>query len=667
MILQEYRVQNFRSIADETLRCDSLTALVGTNGAGKSSFLKALSFFYEPAPKITPEDFYNKDVSSPIVVSVTFKDLNAEATALFSNYIQNGTLTVEKIASWENGRLLIKYHGATLQNPDFVAIRQAASAGDKKSAYAALRTQPSYSGLANWTNQATALESLKNWEEANPLTCVRTRDDGQFFGFAEVAQGYLGKYTRFLFIPAIKDASAEALDNRGSIITTLMDLVVRSVIANREAVKALKATTQQKYEEVMNPDALPELKDLERTMTETLKIFAPETSISMQWTPLEEINLPMPKADVKLVEDGYLSPVSCTGHGLQRAFILTLLQHLACAKTEAPVTTDGSASPVSLPNFILAIEEPELYQHPSRQRYLAKILAQLSTGITPGVADHTQILYCTHSPLFVGIDRLDQVRVIRKKCNGTGNPKISQVISTSLDMVAEKLWENEDPRPDEKFTGATLLPRLKAIMTPWMNEGFFADVVVLVEGEDDRAALLGVANAKEVDFEGNGISVIPCGGKTNLDRPYVIFSQLGIPIYAIWDGDSGRGETRGNCPACGRALDSRPDPRDNRKLLRLLGEDETDWPSNVAENFACFPVDLETTLRAQIGGDIFDECLNECQLEWDIKKRKIAIKNPNVIQSLICKAHAHGHTCVDIENIIGRISALKNGLRLIVG
>ena len=26
----------------------------------------------------------------------------------------------------------------------------------------------------------------------------------------------------------------------------------------------------------------------------------------------------------------------------------------------------------------------------------------------------------------------------------------------------------------------TLRPRLQALMTPWMNEGFFADVVVLV-------------------------------------------------------------------------------------------------------------------------------------------------------------------------------------------
>ena len=42
MILESVRVQNFRSIKDATLYCDKLTALVGANGSGKSSFLKAI-------------------------------------------------------------------------------------------------------------------------------------------------------------------------------------------------------------------------------------------------------------------------------------------------------------------------------------------------------------------------------------------------------------------------------------------------------------------------------------------------------------------------------------------------------------------------------------------------------------------------------------------------
>lgn len=46
MIIESIHVQNFRSIHDEILTCDNLTALIGPNGSGKSAFLKALQIFY---------------------------------------------------------------------------------------------------------------------------------------------------------------------------------------------------------------------------------------------------------------------------------------------------------------------------------------------------------------------------------------------------------------------------------------------------------------------------------------------------------------------------------------------------------------------------------------------------------------------------------------------
>ena len=63
MIIESLQVINFRSILSETLQCENLTALVGANGAGKSSLLKALDLFYNPTPKVDQEDFYNGDNS----------------------------------------------------------------------------------------------------------------------------------------------------------------------------------------------------------------------------------------------------------------------------------------------------------------------------------------------------------------------------------------------------------------------------------------------------------------------------------------------------------------------------------------------------------------------------------------------------------------------------
>ena len=71
MLIKEVRVKNFRSILDESLPCESLTALVGRNGAGKSAFLSALELFYGASSVVTPEDFYAGDTSEDIEIEVT--------------------------------------------------------------------------------------------------------------------------------------------------------------------------------------------------------------------------------------------------------------------------------------------------------------------------------------------------------------------------------------------------------------------------------------------------------------------------------------------------------------------------------------------------------------------------------------------------------------------
>jgi putative ATP-dependent endonuclease of OLD family len=654
MIIKSVHIKNFRSILDETLHCEPLIALVGANGAGKSSLLRSIDLFYNPVPRIDVDDFYNGETGQEIVIIVTFTGLNQEAKDLFGSYIQGENLTVERLFTWEDGKVSWKYHGASLQNPIFQPIRDGLAVKDRgktaKEAYDRVRATPGYTLLPAWTNLSTVQENLKNWEAEHPEQWTRQRDDGQFFGFKEVAQGYMGKFTRLLLIPAVRDASEDSAEGK-TVFSALMDLVVRSVIVKKTSFLNLKEETQRKYKEIMDPSNLIELSSLAEKMTKTLETFVPNTRVDLEWLKTLDVDFPPPQANVKLVEDGYSSTITRTGHGLQRAFILTMVQHLAIAQA-APTTTPGQGVQGSaettrepmFPDLIIAIEEPELYQHPNRQRHLAKILLQLATGKTPGVADKTQIIYATHSPLFVGIDRINQIRLLRKYQSEGGKPRVTKIISTDLDTVAETVWEAEGAI-GEKYTGKTLLPRLQAIMTPWMNEGFFADVAVLVEGEDDRAAILGTAKgAKGLELESDGFSVIPCGGKTCIDRPAAIFQQLGIPIYIIWDSDKGNSKAK---------------PKDNHRLLRLMKQKEEDWPSKVEENFACFEENLEKTLCDEIGAEYFEECLTQCRDGFCIPEKEHAIKNPTVIATIIQKAQEQGRTSKTLNSILGKITALK--------
>ncbi len=621
--------------------------MVGPNGVGKSAFLRALELFYEVSPRITIEDFFGRDMSAELVITVTYEGLSHDARMLFARYVVGDQLTIERVfRSADGGKIINQFCGALPRHAAFRDVRDGLEVKDRgktaRAAYDALRQAPAYSALPDWSTLGEVPEVLAAWERANLSLCVRERDDGKFFGLSEPAPGHLGRFTHLLYVPAVREASTDASDVRGSVLTALMDLVVRAALTDKEDYRRLHDRTQVLYRRVMDPLKLTELKDLAEKLSSTLRIYVPEAAIELTWRALGEVVLPLPSADVQLVEGEYNTSVERTGHGLQRAFIMTMLQQLTLLRT-APSGDLESGMDRSVPNLVLAIEEPELYQHPSRQRHFAKTLRRLSSEGGNGDVGYTQIVCATHSPLFVSIERIDEIRLLRKEVPAPGLPKATTVVSTSLDDLADTLWRG-DGEPTPRYTGATLLPRMKQIMTPWVNEGFFADVVVLVEGEDDRAAVLATAQIMNLDLDGGGFAVLPVGGKTSLDRPFAAFTALGIPTYVIWDGDKGKKDAR---------------PSDNRRLLRLLGQPEIDWPCEVGERFASFENDLDTTMVTEIGSDVYELHLTQCQVEFAIPKRDQALKNPAVVARLLETASQEGRECVTLNKIVKQIARLK--------
>jgi predicted ATP-dependent endonuclease of OLD family len=174
-----------------------------------------------------------------------------------------------------------------------------------------------------------------------------------------------------------------------------------------------------------------------------------------------------------------------------------------------------------------------------------------------------------------------------------------------------------------------------------MSEAFFADVVVLVEGEGDRAAILGAALARSQDFESMGIAVIPCGGKASMDRPALIFKGLGIPTYLVWDGDK----------------DDAKGIRSNRILQRIVGCDPVDYPSRIEETFTCFQTKLETMLREELGSN-YEKGFDNCMHEFGYKDRGQAEKNPRVLAEVIGRAAASQRTSSSLNAIVDHVLEL---------
>ena len=121
------------------------------------------------------------------------------------------------------------------------------------------------------------------------------------------------------------------------------------------------------------------------------------------------------------------------------------------------------------------------------------------------------------------------------------------------------------------------------------------------------------------------------------------FRGLGIPIYTVWDSDKGNDD---------------PKPEVNRRLLKLVGETLDDWPCGVYPTYACFERDLDTTLKAEIGSDLYGSLVGKFKSEFGYATKEQSRKSPMVIQRVIEESRDQGKISATLEEIVLRIVEL---------
>ena len=162
-------------------------------------------------------------------------------------------------------------------------------------------------------------------------------------------------------------------------------------------------------------------------------------------------------------------------------------------------------------------------------------------------------------------------------------------------------------------------------MTPWTNEGFFANIIVLVKGEGERAVLLGAAKALNVELDGKGISVIPCSGKQQVLKAAAIFRSFDLPTYTIWDCDEGKSDAH---------------PEYNHALFRLHEALVEDFYDRVENNYACFRKNLDAKLAQMIPN--FNTLLLDLREQYGYESNDVAKKNPVVVEEMLRESFRAG-------------------------
>lgn len=389
-MLTRLKVQNYRCLEDVDIPFNSLTALVGPNGSGKTSVLRALScLFGEAWPSLRsfriPQDFTQFDTRRPIEITGWFEPA----------YIHEDALK--------------KKH-------EIVALR--------------LSCKP-YKTTGRWGeagNLHADLEPL-NVKGEVPIVASAPPRKGVPPSFRPLsATGDLREHSKVLFVDHRRSLAQHLPTLRGSILGRLLEPARRDFSRQADfktaydaAMDILRTDVVRTIEEKIGETAKRMLGFLGREASKALDIglgFADPAN------PFNSLRL-------EYRESGMGFPGDELGLGIQSAVVVGIF--------EAFRQIGGGIQSV-------VIEEPEMYLHPQAQRYFYKLLCEMAE------MNSSQVIYATHSPIFADVNKFEALRLVRRepsKCSIVSFIRPAEFKTLSDERDRQKLAGRFDPTRNE--------------------------------------------------------------------------------------------------------------------------------------------------------------------------------------------------------------------------
>ena len=257
--------------------------------------------------------------------------------------------------------------------------------------------------------------------------------------------------------------------------------------------------------------------------------------------------------------------LSSLGEGVQYAFniLLQIIEIIYNVKTtrkpedfeERLINRDGK----KLFPLFLVLDEPEVHQHPYRQRSLIrKIKALIENNnqeflnLLKDLFDIDgltgQIFIATHSPNIL----LDNYRQFIRLYKSTGTDSQLKIVSGMNVVIDDKLYKH----------------MLHNFI--YLKEAMFSKCIIFVEGDTENGAIPVFAERMGLDMDERGIGVIKLDGADSVKRCMALYKSFGIKSIALIDKDKKESYSSEPDIYFTKANDYEEDVYDNFKLTDYL-------------------------------------------------------------------------------------------------
>lgn len=535
MRLTRLSITNFRALRQVSIPLSRFGCLIGENNAGKSSFLQALAVFFS-GTKLATSQFF--DESQPIRIAITFEGIDEsdlarlaeEHRARVAGIVKNGELTLVRQYD-TTGKSYLLYNALTPRDPRFSNENIGALLKNGRPGQALVdkvtKEYPELGGVVDTTmNQDAIRQTIQELADLMP-------DEQKFACDQPLPTGIDRSISPMLpepiYIPAVKDLGDDIKTSESTPFGKILGILLQAIESKLPEANELFKSLNEKLNLVLHPDGtiVDERLDEVRLIESTVQKYVRESfsDVALRVTiPPPELKTIFSSARIH-VHDGIDGHIDSKGDGLRRAVVFAILRSYVELKSQlkppAPPTgemVDGieaeqpSLEPAS-PAYCLLFEEPELFLHPKAQQVLFDALRTF--------AKEHHVLVTTHSPMFFGPGATETFVRLRK----VSEPEIAVKPFTRAQPVSLSEMSARD--------------QFQIICFEHNNAAFFADTVVLVEGDSDYLLMPHIAKTLDPSWDIARAPVVfaRITGKGNIRRYRDFFSRFGVRTPVIADLD----------------------------------------------------------------------------------------------------------------------------------